>query len=48
MSTEQETDKNSRKEAFEYKIKNLEERMTTTQSTEEAKFKVMKEQVLKL
>ena len=43
-----EDDKNTRKEAFEFKIKNLEEKISRNQMAEETKFKIMKDQIAKL
>lgn len=43
MNVVQDDDKNTKKEQYELKIKNLEEKMTRSQMAEETKSKIMKD-----
>lgn len=48
MNVVQDDDKNTKREQYELKIKNLEEKLTRSQMAEETKFKIMKDQIMKL
>jgi hypothetical protein len=48
MQSLQDEEKSSRREQYEQKLKNLEEKISRAQMAEETKFKIMKDQISKL